>query len=385
MVFVQFLKWIVTIFKDTNFDVTVPSAFWSELTHIVNFIGYFIPLDTVTSLIKFNVGIMLINILKSFFLTFWILVKPFIYILIPLIIIFIISFWVAHYKKKKKGTAKREVIAHVNPKTDVSLFTKLFIQIPFQYWENYYNQKLGTFTQHGIVMYTGKQGQGKTLAMTRDILNLQYRFPSLKVCTNYGFNYEDEQLDDWKKLVDYNNGEYGVLAAIDECQNWFSSKISKDFPPRMLATVTQNRKNRRVIFMTSHFFTNVSKPIRLHCTEVRQCRTFLKCFTIVKRSEPIMNGDGDVIKMKKIGYYCFVHNDKLYNSYDTYKVIKNLSEAGFTSDNWVDGYSDFNPSSAPLSKRKSRMKNRSIVAENTVNNAIDSVFNIMNNNNDVNF
>lgn len=318
---------------------------------------------------------MIITVIKTIFNCIWIMLKPCLWFLIPLILAFCISFYVAYKKKVKTGTAHREVIGHINPNTDVSIFTKLFVLLPRQFWENHYNKKVGSFDEHGIIMYTGKQGQGKTLTMTRDILRLQFKYPDLKVCTNYGLNSENEQLDDWRKLVDYNNGEHGVLAAIDECQNWFSSKISKDFPPRMLATVTQNRKNRRVIMMTSHFFTNVSKPIRLHCTEVRACRTFLKCFTIVSRYEPIMDGDGNVKKMRRLGHYCFVHSNELYSAYDTYRVIKNLSEAGFSSDTWVDDNDDtFSTSRAPIGKARGRRKHN---VEQEVMRTFDDCYRLM--------
>lgn len=150
--------------------------------------------------------------------------------------------------------------------------------------------------------------------------------------------------------------------------------MSKNFPPRMLATVTQNRKNKRVIIMSSHFFTNVSKPIRQHCTEIRACRTFLKCFTVVTRYEPIMNGDGDVIKLRRLGMYSFVHSEELYNAYDTYKVISNLSEAGFKDDNFavVVGNND-----NCCTNYKKRFSKRSALAESSVNNNIDNAFKLM--------
>ena len=36
---------------------------------------------------------------------------------------------------------------------------------------------------------------------------LKYQYPSLKVGTNYGLNGEDFVIDDWRKLVDVNNGK----------------------------------------------------------------------------------------------------------------------------------------------------------------------------------
>lgn len=317
---------------------------------------------------------MVSTILKTFWEIVWVFLKPCLFVIIPVIVAFVIAFLVAYLKKKKSGTAVRKVIAHVNPKADVSLLTKLFVQLPKQYWENYYNKPIGEFREHGIIMFTGAQGQGKTIAETKYLRDIQYRYPSVKVNTNYGYYFEDAPVADWRDLVDYNNGKKGIVCAIDECQNWFSSSMSKNFPPRMLATVTQNRKNKRVIIMSAHFFMDVSKPIRKHCTEVRSCRTFLGCFTIVKRWQPIMNAEGDVIKKRTLGYYCFVHNDDLYKAYDTLRVVKNLSAAGFESDTWVDEQ-DSNILKAPKSTLKARRRNYN--AESQVMRAMDECLNLM--------
>ena len=109
---------------------------------------------------------MILTVLKALWSCLWVLLKPCLFVLIPFIVVFGIAFYVAYLRKKKSGTAHREVIAHYNPKADVSILTKLFVQLPRQYWENYYNIKVGEFRQHGIIMYTGKQGMGKTLTMT---------------------------------------------------------------------------------------------------------------------------------------------------------------------------------------------------------------------------
>ena len=134
---------------------------------------------------------MILTVLKTLWSCIWVLLKPCLFVLIPFSIVFGIAFYVAYLRKKKSGTAHREVIAHFNPKNDVSIFTKLFVQLPRQFWENYYNIKVGEFRKHGIIMYCGKQGMGKTLTMTHDILQLKYQYPSLKVGTNYGLNGED--------------------------------------------------------------------------------------------------------------------------------------------------------------------------------------------------
>ncbi len=69
---------------------------------------------------------------------------------------------------------------------------------------------------------------------------------------------------------------------------------------------------------------------------MRRCTTLLGCLTIVRRFEPILDSEGIVVEWKKRGMYFFVHDKKLRESYDTYKVIENLSKAGFKEQSVVD-------------------------------------------------
>ena len=55
----------------------------------------------------------------------------------------------------------------------------------------------------------------------------------------------------------------------------------------------------------------------------------LGCLTIVRRFEPILDSEGNVVEWKKRGMYFFVHDKKLRESYDTYKVIERLRNVGF--------------------------------------------------------
>jgi len=299
----------------------------------------------------------------------WFFIPLAIFILLWLIDLFFVKF--LHFRK-----AKRDVIGHINVEPKRSFLVKFFVDLPKQIWTNYYNKPIGSFNEHGIIVFCGAQGQGKTIAETKYLNDMVKKYPQLKVYTNYGYLREDSPIESWKDLVFKNNGQHGVICAIDEMQNWFSSSMSKNFPPRMMATVTQNRKNRRVIIASSHFFTNLSKPIRIHTTEIRDCRTFFGCFTIVKRSIPIFDGDGNVIKRKFRGIYTFVHSQDLYDSYDTYRVIENLAEAGFQNDNYAVVQSDSTSGYRPKYNRFGGRSRNSFV-EHSVNNNIDSAFNSM--------
>ncbi len=77
----------------------------------------------------------------------------------------------------------------------------------------------------------------------------------------------------------------------------------------------------------------IAKDIRTQVTEVRNCTTLFGCLTIVHRQEPIINSDGEVEKMKSKGWYCWVHNKEIRESYDTYKVIETLAKTGFVPRN----------------------------------------------------
>ena len=62
---------------------------------------------------------------------------------------------------------------------------------------------------------------------------------------------------------------------------------------------------------------------------MRRCTTLFGCLTIVRRVEPILDSEGNVVEWKKRGMYCYVHNKEVRESYDTWKVIENLRKSGF--------------------------------------------------------
>lgn len=210
-----------------------------------------------------------------------------------------------------------------------SALLRIFYDAPRQYVADIYDRKPDFFRPQGLVIFTGRQGNGKSIAMMQYALELHDTYPLCKILSNTAFAYQNQPLIHWKQLVEYKNEHYGVIAIIDELQNWFSSNQSRNFPPKMLSVITQNRKNRRLILGTSQNFYLLAKPIRSQCTEIRQCMTLAGVLTIVIKREPIVDNDGDVKEMKYRGMYFFVHNPRLRDSYDTWAVVENLKESGF--------------------------------------------------------
>ena len=209
------------------------------------------------------------------------------------------------------------------------ILLRLFLDLPKQYAADIYAYDPEFFRYQGMIIYTGRQGNGKTISMIRDCRQMQKEYPLCKCITNLGYTMEDDALRHWRQLVDYVNGRQGIIVAIDELQNWFSSNQSKNFPPEMLQVITQNRKNRRIILGTAQNFYLLAKAIRSQCTEVRECVTFLGCLTFVRRKEPILDASGEVVEWKSRGMYFFVHDKELREAYDTYRVISLLASSGF--------------------------------------------------------
>lgn len=271
------------------------------------------------------------QILLGFFQVF----KYPIYFLFGLILVWFVSF--AYFFIKEYAQGRRLKRGLHKPVPQSNLFVKIFYEAPRMYVADIYDRDPDYFKYQGLVIYTGRQGQGKTVAMVRDIMMMQKEYPRAKCITNLSYEYEDGALTNWRQLIDYKNGIYGVIVGLDEIQNWFSSKQSKDFPPEMFEVVTQNRKNRRIIMATTQNFYQPAKDIRAQCTEVRKCMTLLGVFTIVHAVRPILDSNGEVQQWKHIRFYCFVHDKEIRDSYDTYKVIESLMKSGFYNRNEKDG------------------------------------------------
>lgn len=268
--------------------------------------------------------------LKSFLKVGWAFVEWLKYPIILILIVYAIFMFMCliftligfkQGKRFKKGS-RQKVKKH-------GFLRQIFIDAPKQIVEDKFNQDPDFFTHQGLIIFEGRQGNGKSVAMVHEAMQLQEEFPLAKCTSNLAYTQEDIPLKDWRMLINFKNGIKGVIVLMDELQNWFSSNDSKNFPPEMLQVITQNRKNRRVILGTAQNFYLLSKAIRTQTTEVRRCITLLGCITIVRRFEPILDAQGDVLEWKNRGMYFFVHDKKLRESYDTYKVIERLQKVGF--------------------------------------------------------
>ena len=270
---------------------------------------------------------MFMQVIKGLFM----IVKYPLYILLSFFALFIglCAFWFIFYTSKGKRLKKG---SRVYIKKD-NFFKKVFYQFPKRLVDDIFNKNPDFFNYQGCVIFEGRQGSGKTISMIEYARRMQREYPKALCTTNLGYTNENTQLEDWRMLLNYKNDIYGVIVAIDELQNWFSSNDSRNFPPEMLTIITQNRKNRRIILGTSQNFYLLAKPIRSQATELRRCSTLLGCLTIVRRFEPILDSEGNVQEFRRLGWYFYVHDKELRESYDTFKVIERLSKVGFHDQN----------------------------------------------------
>lgn len=276
--------------------------------------------------------------LKSLFEVFWaffswlkypiIIIAAFIGLFYVLVIINIIIGFIQGKRFKKPESYKR-----VKKR---SFLRKLFLDLPKRISDDMFKKNPDMFSYQGMIIFEGRQGNGKTISAIQYAREMQRQYLKSKCITNLNYKYQNDDLKHWSQLVDYKNGIYGVIVVIDETQNWFASNQSRNFPPEMLEVVTQNRKNRRVILGTAQNFYMLAKNIRSQTTELRRCTTLFGCLTIVRRFIPILDSDGIVKEFKKRGWYFFVHDEDLRNSYDTYHVIHSLANSGFQDKDYIN-------------------------------------------------
>lgn len=268
--------------------------------------------------------------MKIFFEIMWALVswlKYPIILVVALVLLFFTLVYINVFIGLLQG--KRFKKGQHNKVKKRSVFRRLFIDLPKRVSLDMFDRDPESFRYKGMIIFEGRQGEGKSIAMCHFAREMQQEYPKAKCISNLAYKYENDVLNDWRKLIDYENGKYGVIAILDETQNWFSSNQSKNFPPEMLEVITQNRKNRRIILGTAQNFYLLAKAIRSQATEVRRCTTLLGALTIVRKYYPVLDSDGNVKEWKYRGMYFFVHDKELRESYDTYKVIKSLRKSGF--------------------------------------------------------
>ena len=264
--------------------------------------------------------------------------------LLAYVSVFFLWFYLIFHISRRITREKENIIYTGVRKREKHRFSlsSLLWDFPWQRGKDAARTDPNSFPYRGIVCFTGEQGAGKTIAMMQFARSMKEQYPQSYVLANTDVTFADEQFTEPSPIFERTNDDKGLIIILDECQNYFNSKMSRDMPPELLATVTQNRKSHRICLMTSQSFYMLAKDIRTmtNCGEIRSCHTILGCLTYVIRRHPTFDNDGNLIKSRFLGIYAFVHDDDLRSCYDTYAVVHNLYKSGFKPAN--ERYSAYN-------------------------------------------
>lgn len=224
------------------------------------------------------------------------------------------------------------------------------------------------FYADGLVVFTGAQGEGKTLSAVNYVYNLLEKYPNSKLVTNLelkdypiktfnNFLIENENIysklieeigiekaneileelykkknrvfqfadnDDFKK---YNNDDKGVIFLIDEIQLYMNSLQSKNINLDVITQISQQRKQRKHIVCTSQVFGRMAKPLREQFSCIIVCKNylgFIQCNKLIDRDsiEEEQSTTRTELRGKVKRKFWFIHSPEYYKKYDTYKVIE---------------------------------------------------------------
>lgn len=221
--------------------------------------------------------------------------------------------------------------------TGQGFFKKIALFISFKFYDIYLQIKNGVqFEEYGVTIYCGRQGAGKTMAMTEYLERMRDKYPKALIITNYGYIHENQSFADWNDFFTIRNDVDGVIFAIDEIQNEFSSAAWNKFPESLLQVVTQQRKQRIKIVCTSQIFTRVVKQLREQCNDVVDCKTFsgrwtfTKCLDAVDYNQTIDSPTGRD-KITTLYRKSFIQDKKLRSLYDSYEKIEKIGNTEFLS------------------------------------------------------
>lgn len=184
---------------------------------------------------------------------------------------------------------------------------------------------------YGMRLYLGEQGSGKSLSMIYDMKNIYNRFDDVSIISNiklnlpnkveYQYYVDVEGLIDSLEYAEQQNQKH-VIVLIDEGLTYFAENGGID--PALMSKITQNRKNRRFMMISTQKFERLNNRLRDFSLESVDCRHFGNIQYNVIRDDQKLSWDKTLMQYTapKKGSYMFKRNNELFRLYDTFQVIK---------------------------------------------------------------
>lgn len=201
---------------------------------------------------------------------------------------------------------------------------KLIFRLPSLLAERISYQFSDEFKEHGLYLFCGEQGSGKTYSMTYNINKLILSNPGVFVLSNYGLMCQDRSLENANDLLKYHREYTGIIYAIDEIQSTWHSRNWSHMDPEVMACLCQNRKSYRVIFGTCQSVSQVDKAIRLQTRRYINCICLFGILNICLWYKPHFNFEGNLEKSTLKKVQVFFQDPSIRYQYDTFDLIKSL-------------------------------------------------------------
>lgn len=208
----------------------------------------------------------------------------------------------------------------------------LFRTMKYNY--NFYKNNPDYFRPDGLILFVGPQGSGKSLSAVNYVDKLLQFYPDALLVSNLellSYPFDDKKVfyfKEAKDLTKYKNGKKGVIFLIDEIQLYFNSLGSKNIDMDVMTQISQQRKQRIHIVATSQVFGRMAKPLREQFDTVVFCQKklfgYLQKNSLVNRDSIDSESSTDTkVSGKVVKNFWYFKSPKMFQKYDTYKVIEN--------------------------------------------------------------
>ena len=119
---------------------------------------------------------------------------PFLVVLGALIAVFLLlcSCWWAYFRWISKLEWTPSEYIRVKRR---SVLQQLLFDVPRRYTLDKFEREAGMFMEHGIHMFCGEQGSGKTIGCVEMMMRLRKSYPRSKAISNFGVVFEDDPLE----------------------------------------------------------------------------------------------------------------------------------------------------------------------------------------------
>lgn len=236
-----------------------------------------------------------------------------------------------------------------------------------KYFKDFAESHPNYFGPIGTLIFSGKQGSGKTLSMVNYLYNIIEYYPCCLIVTNvairdYPFNTRYEYKDGKCRLFSLNTGKelpetetlgfrhtedsyicieydgldclkyitnsfHGVVYAIDEFHLELNSLESKNIDIDVITEISQQRKQRKHIIGTSQVYMRLAKPLREQIFNIVLCNCWFGWIQYNKLidGETSEEKDGKLVADVKKRIF-FTHKVDYYERYDTFAKMKRLND-----------------------------------------------------------